>query len=426
MNVSRSETRQHEKRKRKKRLRRLMIVNLSLLLVIAAFAVVWLSDVNTGKWADILDWGGGDSGRQSAGKAPSESPSDDDGTEGIVNNGTGSDSGKEPDETKAADGGGQAAEDDGERISLSFVGDILLAPYVEGVMKEHGYDYPYRESLLYLSEPDLTAGNFEYAVTNRGVPAEDKEYVYKGPPDPLPALRDAGFDVVSLANNHTLDLGVEGLLDTMNHLDEAGIAHMGAGSNDTEAFAPSIHEVRGIKVAYVGLSRVVPSVTWKADKNVAGVAETYDTTRALKAIEQAGGMADIVVVMVHWGTERTTVLEDYQKEFARQYIDAGADLVIGSHPHVLQGFETYKGKWIAYSLGNFIFSLYPKGEEADTGVLDAVCTKDGDCEMTFHAMKSVNSQPIPLQGEEAKTLLDRMTSISLQVALQEDGRLTAQ
>ncbi len=399
-----------------------MILNVTLLTIIAAVIAVWLIGLNMN--AD-KEAGSSNRGEDSGDNQPIEQkqPDESNGSETSTEEETAQNNNEG--NTGAVDSGSADGEE-GEKISLSFVGDVLLAPYVEGVMKKNGYDFPYRESLLYLSEPDVTAANFEYPVTLREAPAKNKQYVYKGPPDSLPAFRDAGFDVVNLANNHTMDHGVEGLLDTMDYLDKAGIAHMGAGNNDTEAFAPSIHEVRGVKVAYVGLSRVVPEVSWKADKNTPGVAETYDTRRAVEAIAKAKDMADIVVVMVHWGTERTTVLEDYQKQFARQYIDAGADLVIGSHPHVLQGFETYKGKWIAYSLGNFIFGLNPKGEEKDTGVLDAVCSKNGNCDLTFHPMVSVNSQPIPLEGDEARTLLDRMTSISLGVALREDGGLEAQ
>jgi poly-gamma-glutamate capsule biosynthesis protein CapA/YwtB (metallophosphatase superfamily) len=145
---------------------------------------------------------------------------------------------------------------------------------------------------------------------------------------------------------------------------------------------------------------VVPFSSWKADKNVPGLAETYDTRRATEAIAKAKKEADIVVVMVHWGKERVDQPEPYQKDFGKQYIDAGADLVIGSHPHVLQGFEMYKGKWIAYSLGNFIFTSYPKETAGETGVLDAICSKNGDCEMTFHPMFTVNAQPTPLEGEK--------------------------
>lgn len=315
----------------------------------------------------------------------------------------------------------QGAADD--EVTLSFVGDILLAASVEKLMREHGWDYPYAEALNYLTDADLTAGNLENPITRRGTPAEDKQYVFKGAPESLPALRDAGFDIVGLANNHTLDMGVVGLMDTMEHLDAAGIPHVGAGSDDVEAFAPVILEARGVKVAYLSLSRVLPVVAWKADSDREGVAETYDPARAVRAIKAASEQADLVIVMVHWGKERVDRPLDYQRQLARDYVDAGADLVIGSHPHVLQGFEQYNGKWIAYSLGNFIFNMTATPATADTGVLDARCTRSGDCKLKLHPMRQVKSQPTPLVGEEAAALLQRISSISYGAVIDGEGNI---
>ncbi|CAM4238702.1 poly-gamma-glutamate synthesis protein (capsule biosynthesis protein) [Paenibacillus endophyticus] len=442
MQISRSESHQQDKLKRKKRLRRIIILNFTLLGVIIVVLGAWLAAANSDKVKDMF--GSGDS--ESVNQAETKPADQNESVEGEEEPGSIADTpdsniGNEQENgLPAADNGeanitpedGEAIvapEDDpaaGERISLSFVGDLLVADYVSAITAKEGYPFLYQPSMLYLSEPDITAGNLEFPVTTRGVPVEGTPYVFKGSPEVLPAMRDAGFDIMSLANNHALDQGVEGMLDTMKHLDEAGISHMGAGNNDTEAFAPVIKEVRGIKVAYIGLSRVVPFNSWKADRNVPGVAESYDTRRALEAIAKAKKEADLVVVMVHWGKERVTELEKHQTDFGKQYIDAGADLVIGSHPHVLQGFERYKGKWIAYSLGNFIFSSYPKETAGETGVLDALCTKDGDCEMTFHPMFTVNAQPTPLEGEQAKAVLDRLTSISFGVKLAENGKLLSE
>ncbi|MCU6707593.1 CapA family protein [Paenibacillus sp. J5C_2022] len=317
---------------------------------------------------------------------------------------------------------------DEDLVALSFTGDLLPDEYIGDLLKTQGYDYPYRDILLYLSEPDVLAGNLETPITLRGTPMEHEnlEYVYRGSPDVLPAMASAGFDVFSLANNHAMDQGVEGMLDTKAYLDEAGIGNFGTGSNDVEAFAPLVKEVRGMKVAYIGVSRVIPFAELKADRNVPGIAETYDTTRAVKAIQKAEEEADIVVVMVHWGKNNEEELEPYQSRFAKEYIDAGADLVIGSHPHVLQGFEKYKNRWIAYSLGNFIFSKNPEGKFGETGVLDAHCNKLGECELTFHPMRVVDAQPVPMEEEEAAVLLDRLSSISYGVRVSADGRLTAE
>ncbi|WP_053376934.1 CapA family protein [Paenibacillus sp. FJAT-27812] len=436
MHVSRSETHQQDKLKRKKRLRRLLIVNFTLLGVIIVVLGAWLAAANSDKLADLFDFAGSGKKEQAEAAKPSsdgadkgDKPADEAVTPADETN-DGSDDGStnaapdnENDETAVIPESSPASDE--ERISLSFVGDLLIADYVSAITAREGYDFLYKPALLYLSEPDLTAGNLEFPVTTRGIPVEGTPYVFKGSPDVLPSIRDAGFDVMSLANNHALDQGIEGMQDTMKHLDDAGISHMGAGNNDTEAYAPVIKEVRGIKVAYVGISKVIPFGSWKADKNTPGLAESYDINRATAAIKKAKEQADIVVVMVHWGKERVDQPEPYQKDYGRQYIDAGADLVIGSHPHVLQGFEMYKGKWIAYSLGNFIFSSYPKETAGETGVLDALCTKSGDCEMTFHPMFTVNAQPTPLEAEAGKALLDRLSSISFGVKLEADGRIVS-
>lgn len=450
MYATRSQAHQHEKRRRKKKYRLLLTVNLMMIgLIVAAIAI----------WASVKDGGlfhkdskppteqaaadddsavnlpaAGDEPEASA--APDDSSDSSDSSDSVESEAPNDDNASGADNEEGSEEDSSSGQNDpattpsdsvsagagtGDTVRLAFVGDILLAASVGDMMKQYGDDYPYKEALFHLSEPDLTAANLEYPVTKRGTPAEDKQFVFKGDAGALPALKDSGIDIVSLANNHTLDQGVEGLLDTMAHLDKAGIHHMGAGKNDTEAFAPVIKEANGIKVAYIGVSRVVPTGDWKADKNRAGVAETYDYTRTVAAIKKAKEKADLVVVMVHWGIERADKPEQYQRDFARVYIDSGADLVIGSHPHVLQGFEQYKGKWIAYSLGNFIFSAYPKGATADTGVLNAVCTKSGDCDLKFDPMNNNLAQPKPVEGADAKTLLSHLNAISFGVKVRQDG-----
>jgi len=309
-------------------------------------------------------------------------------------------------------------------VRIAFVGDILLASSVEKLMRREGLDYPFAKAKPYLVEPDLTVGNLENPITTRGTPAEDKQYVFKGSPDLLPPLREAGFDFVALANNHTLDQGVEGLLDTIDHLNEAGIAHAGAGRDDEEAFRPAVFDVKGMSVAIFSLSRVVPEVSWKADRNHPGVAETYDSRRAVAAIERAREEHDLIVVYAHWGEELSRTPRDIEKKLAREYIDAGADLVVGSHPHVLQGFEYYNGGWIAYSLGNFIFNVTKNGETRDAGVLNAVCAKGGGCGLEFVPMRAIEpSRPEPLEGEERRAMLELLEQLSFGVAIGDDGRL---
>lgn len=447
---SRSDYYKRKRNHRHRRMKRLLMLNgflAALILVMGVLLVdsyygIWSSPDDTAPQAETADQSHGGSaplsqeGNANVEDMPkgedqwTEPPAESTAPDGDKSNGQDAqgsddqtdDSSPSPSPSQGEDQLGSGEAD--EKVLLSFVGDILLAGSVQRELDRNGYDYPYANVLSYLADADLTAGNLESPFTLRGTPAEGKSYVFNGKPEALPELRNAGFDVVTLANNHTLDMGVEGLLDTMKHLDEAGLPHVGAGNNDTEAFEPVILESKGIKVAYLGLSRVVPVVEWKAEKYRAGVAETYDTTRAVKAIAAAKEQADLVVVLVHWGKEKQEQPEAYQRSYAREYIDAGADLVIGSHPHVLQGFEQYKGKWIAYSLGNFIFNMTTNEANAETGVLDARCTREGECDLRFHPMKAVASQPALLTGEDAQRLLGRVETLSFGIRIDDEGKLS--
>ncbi|MDG0812021.1 CapA family protein [Cohnella rhizosphaerae] len=314
----------------------------------------------------------------------------------------------------------------GASVTLAFVGDILPASTVGALIEKNGVDYPFKLAKPLLESADIAAGNLEAPITTRGTPAQNKQFVFKGKPEYLAGLKNAGFDVVSLANNHTLDQGWEGLSDTMDALDDIKLKHMGSGADDKEAFEPVYFEHTGITVAYIGVSNVVPEGSWKAGPDHPGVAETYDTTRAVAAVKKASELANIVVVMVHWGNERADTPKKAQFNVGHTLIDAGADLIIGSHPHVLQGFEAYKGKWIAYSLGNFVFTTkqdYSKTQ--DTGVLTATCAADGKCRLKFDPMYAKASQPGPMEPEQASALLARLNKVSYGASVDSKGRITA-
>jgi poly-gamma-glutamate synthesis protein (capsule biosynthesis protein) len=309
-----------------------------------------------------------------------------------------------------------------ERVTLAFVGDVLLGSTVETILRRNGFDYPYHDVKALLSQADLAVANFESPVTERGT-EQDKQYVYRTSPKALPAFKEAGFDLVNLANNHVLDYGEIGLLDTLDALDQAGIRRVGAGRDANEAYKPAIVEKKGIKIAFLGVSRVVPEVSWKAGKNHPGVAETYDWTRPVKEIAEAKKAADIVVVLAHWGEERKDRPLDYQVQLARRYIDAGADLVVGSHPHVLQGIEYYKGKWIAYSLGNFIFTTNNVAATLETIILEAACTRQGECELKATPIFTQYARPQIMSADKAKALFSRLSNISYQAKVEPDGAI---
>ncbi len=267
---------------------------------------------------------------------------------------------------------GQAAEEqdkDLERepesgaVMLLFGGDVLLSEHVLNAYQKGGgiggvLDSGYREAI---DEADFFMVNQEFPFSSRGTAAADKQYTFRLPPEKVSVFQELGIDAVTLANNHALDFGTDALLDSCEVLDGAGILHTGAGADLEAAKKPVIAELKGIRVGILGATRVIPEAGWAAGKNHPGMLATYDSAVTLEEIRRMRPECDYVIVFVHWGIERDERPQEYQRQMGRQYIDAGADLVIGSHPHVLQGIEYYQGRPIVYSLGNFIFgSSIPK------------------------------------------------------------------
>lgn len=247
--------------------------------------------------------------------------------------------------------------DEENQAVLLFAGDILLSDHVLKAYQQAGgihgvLDEGYR-SLI--AGADSFIANQEFPFSDRGTAAADKEFTFRLAPEKVSVFQEVNLDIVSLANNHALDFGRDALEDTITTLDLAGIAHIGAGNNLDEAKTPVIREVGGITVGFLGATRVIPAADWAAGRYNSGMLATYDPAELLAAIKELRKNCDYLVIYVHWGVERATIPESYQRSLGQQYIDAGADLVVGSHPHVLQGIEYYKGKPIVYSLGNFIF-----------------------------------------------------------------------
>ena len=248
------------------------------------------------------------------------------------------------------------------QIKLLFSGDIYLSDHVLNAYHKAGgihgvLDQTY---LDHIAAADIFMVNEEFPFSSRGT-AADKSYTFRLPPEKISMFQEMGIDIVTLANNHTLDFGREALEDTCLTLDQAGIRYVGAGNDLNRAKQLEVMEVQGKKIGFLGASRVVPYGDWVATDSRSGLFLTYDPAQLLKEIEDAREQCDYLVVYVHWGIERNEKPESYQKTMGRQYIDAGADLVIGSHPHVLQGIEFYNGKPIFYSMGNFVFgSSIPK------------------------------------------------------------------
>ncbi len=317
---------------------------------------------------------------------------------------------KQPSATPLAPG--TDTEPQGKTVTLNFGGDVMFSGKVGELLAKKGYDYPYQYVKQLFTKDDLTVVNLETPVTGSNTTAADKTYTFKSSPEALPHMAAAGIDAVNLANNHILDQGIVGLTDTIRQLDASGVKYVGAGADAARAYEPVIFERKGIRIALLGFSRVIPKASWNAGSNQPGVATAYDATAAEAAIRKAKSNADLVVVVAHWGVERSDATVDSQTDLAHRFIDAGADLVVGGHPHVLQGVEQYKGKWIAYSTGNFIFTRSLTEKTWDTGVFQAVCSVKGDCSMKVIPYTANLGQPVPMEQQPAEALLQRLQSLS--------------
>ena len=236
-------------------------------------------------------------------------------------------------------------------VTLVAVGDIRLDGPVGRYAKRHGNDAPVRAVSDALSG-DILFGNLECSLTSRGK-ARDKTFTFRAPPESTAILKAAGFDIVSLANNHVMDFGEQGLQDTKKALDDAGILHVGAGDNAAAAARPVFIEKNGLKIGFLGITSTIPRENW-AGKSTPGVA--YSDVRTIpNLVKNTKKLCDILVVSYHGGTQLMNTPNPVQKEIISLVLGAGADVVLGHHPHVLQPI-TRKGTQIAfYSLGNFLF-----------------------------------------------------------------------
>lgn len=297
-------------------------------------------------------------------------------------------------------------------VSIAAVGDIMVGNHTSYYIQKYGADYPFDSTRQLLSQTDIAFGNLEAPFTRTGTKFE-KTFNFKVPPEYVSGVIGSGIDVVTLANNHILDYGIEGLKSTLSVLDSLGMAHCGAGLNLDQANEPAIVERNGLRVAFLGYSLTFPEEFW-ATKSRGGT--SYPTETNMRAsIQHCDSIADFTVVTFHWGAEGKNFPKDYQKEYAHLAIDLGADLVLGHHPHVLQGLEIYKNRLIAYSLGNFTFSSYSR-RATESMILKVYLVDEG----LFFAKiipvsvdnYEISFQPRVVTGKRAKTIIDNLKAYS--------------
>lgn len=296
-----------------------------------------------------------------------------------------------------------------EEVSFVAVGDISYSRGVEWIVqKQKDTSYPFLKMQDYLKGADLVFGNLETPIT-RGQKIADFAMMFRSNPGTEQALWEAGFSILSLANNHTPNFGEQGLKDTFNYLEKAGIAYVGAGENEQEANRPVYVGVREMVFAFLAYSDadMVPA-SYEAGDTRAGTAFMRNE-KMTEAVGEAKQKADFVIVSMHAGTEYTDKLNDVQVNFAHAAIDAGADLVIGHHPHVLQALEQYKGKYIFYSLGNFVFDQMDLQETRDGLTIKVHFTKSGISKIDFLPITMENfAQPRMVTYGEAEKILQRL------------------
>lgn len=330
-------------------------------------------------------------------------------------------------------------------VRLAACGDIVIVRALSA------------EPLRALGEADLAFGNLEIAFGARG-PARDKSYALRADPALAEQLAAAGFGLVSIANNHAMDFGPEGLIDCIDALDRVGVKHVGGGADLVAAMRPRLADVRGVRIAFVAFSALLPAGSAAGERRPGvaplRVATAYelpgdlqgepglppvirtapspeDLQRLCATVREARGEADIVIVLPHWGVARQRQLCDYQPLVGRALIEAGADAVIGSHSHLLEGCEIYEGKPIFYSLSQVYLALdHPVAATMSTETAVIVLNIEGNKRVSGvtiipvclrEAGASAAGEPAPAAGARAQDILDRIAGLSPGVRFERAG-----
>ena len=305
--------------------------------------------------------------------------------------------------------GGTSAEPPPVRIVCG--GDVMVDRTVRSFINANGAGAVLRGIATQLEAGDAAWVNLESPLSTLGSPTPGKDYTFEGPPSMVPALAAAGIDLVTLGNNHSADFGQAALADTIERLEKAGVQVVGAGLNDEDAWTAAIVETAGgATVGFLAWSDVL----WPGYRatSAPGVAEgRTELPRMKRAIKALAAEVDYVVVGYHWGIEYEHYPYGLQTNEAHLAIDAGADLVIGHHPHVLQGIETYKGRLIAYSLGDLVFDHHSI-ETGQTVLVDAVLTPRGATATLIPVFVSSGGIPAVQHGAAGKTILSLVKQYS--------------
>jgi poly-gamma-glutamate synthesis protein (capsule biosynthesis protein) len=314
-------------------------------------------------------------------------------------------------------------------FTLCFTGDMQLADNeitTNGLdASEDGiYGVISPEFIRMMQEADLTCINNEFTFTTRGTKTPGKLWHFRGNPSRVSVWNELGVDIAMLANNHIHDFGEISLIDTIDTLEGAGIKCIGAGKNLKEACTPIYFELDGKTIAYVAATRAEKNLkTPQATETTGGVLHCYDPALFIEMIKEADANADFVIANVHWGREKSTVLEDEQITTGKMYIEAGADIIVGTHAHRIQGIDYYNGKPIIYNLGNFWFDEYT----LDTMMLNVRFYGDDESsgvEVTIVPGVQKDGKTLISVGQEKERILKLMRKLSANVNIDENGMVS--
>lgn len=304
----------------------------------------------------------------------------------------------------AASGQPSSITGNGQTVSIAFVGDVVFEDAAASSLTSDP-NAVFGPITSVLSSADLTIANLETAVTNGGGARASKQFAFAAPPEAFDAIRASGIDIVSMANNHGMDYGREGLRQTLDAIKTKEFPVVGIGGNETDAYRPHIVEIKGQRIGIIGATQVLDDdlvEAWTATDTNPGLASAKRVERLVAEVTELRPKVDTLIVFLHWGTEKMTCPNEAQKELAPSLVAAGADIVAGGHQHRLAGAGYMGASLVAYGLGNFLFKSTSEGAR-QTGVLTVNVTGRRVDGYTFTPARINNSnQPIPLQGADAE------------------------
>lgn len=308
--------------------------------------------------------------------------------------------------------------------TISFVGDVSLADnwFIAPVYDSRGGINGVLGSKILdiMKSSDIMIANSEFTVSNRGTKLPNKTYTFRAKPERLSIYDEMGIDLVTLANNHVYDYGLDAFNDMLDTFNEYKIPHIGAGHNIEEAKKPYYFIINGYKIAFVSATRAEKNImTPGATDDIGGVFRCYDPTDMINLIKELKSSSDYVIPIIHFGRENSHELEDEQVSSAHAYIDAGADMVVGHHAHTLQGVEVYNDKPIIYNLGNFLFN----NETIDTALFKVNLNKDGTMEYYIIPALQKDSKAEVLEGDDKLRVINDINSWSINAKLDEFGKI---